>query len=70
MGPLLNTVTSWYKKKTTLLDGKRRSGSLKGKEVDFLNDVMSLLFLPFCAVLVFFLSCDRILKKWCKARTI
>ena len=53
MGPLLNTVT-WHKKKTTLLDGKRRSGTLKRKEVKFLNDVMSLSFLPFCAVLVFF----------------
>ena len=41
MGPLQNTVT-WYKKKTTLLDGKRRSGTLKRKEVKFLNDVMSL----------------------------
>jgi len=53
MGPLLNTVT-WYKKKTTLLDGKRRSGTLKRKEVNFFNDVMSLFFLPFCVVLVFF----------------
>ena len=69
MGPLQNTVT-WYKKKATLLDRKRRSGTLKRKEFSFLNDVMSLFFLPFCAVSVFLLSCDRILKKWCKARTI
>lgn len=53
MGPLLNRVT-WYKKKTTLLDGKRRSETLKRKEVKFLNDVMSLSFLPFCAVLFCF----------------
>ena len=54
MGLLQNTV-SWYKKKTTLLDVKRRSGTLKRKEVNFLNDVMSLFSLPFCAVLVSFL---------------
>ena len=53
MGLLQNTV-SWYKKKT-MLDVKRRSGTLKRKEVNFLNDVMSLFSLPFCAVLVFFL---------------
>ena len=34
MGPLLNAVT-WHKKKTTLLDGKRRSGTFNKRKLSF-----------------------------------
>ena len=36
--------------KITLLDGKRRSGTLKRKDMSFLNEVISLFLLPLCVV--------------------
>ena len=37
-------------RKNTLLDGKRRSETLKGKDISFLKDVISLYSLPHCVV--------------------
>ena len=53
--------------KITLLDGKWRSGTFKRKVVSFLNEAISLFFLPLCVVWhsarCFFVSCDRIMQR-------
>ena len=48
MGPLKNTVTCY--KKQHLAGWQRSSETLKRKDIGFLNDVISLFFLPLCVV--------------------
>ena len=57
----LYTKRSHGAKQTTLLDGKQRSGTLKGKGVSFLDDVLA--HCVVCHPVRCFFLCDRFMQR-------